>query len=864
MVPPSSAFRFWLWILPRSFREEFSDEMTAVFLEQRRHASGLGVAALWAETIGAMVSLAVRLRVDQTRQDLRHAVRGLMRQPTFTLTVITTLALALGPATAVFSILQRVVMDPIPGVNVDRMIYAWAASPARNLHEFPWSELNFLDHRERRRGLSALAAFTGTRATFGGEVPQQITGAWVSSDIFGVLGIVPARGRSFDEADMQPGAAPVIILAADFARARFGNREAMGESVMVDGRQTSIIGVLPDGFRFPATADFWQPLAIDRATSSRGSNYLSVIGRLDDVATVENVQSQMNTVAADLEKQYPATNSGYRVDMVPAARQLTRSARRIVSVIGMAAVAIFLLACTNIASLLVVRTAARHAEFSVRAALGASRSRLSRQLLVEHLVLAAVAAIAAIGVSAALLRIVSFTKLVPASQLERLSVGVPEIVFLAGLMTITAAFLGWIVSRRATHAAGLSAGQRTASSTRDVVRVRQLLVSIEVGAAVILLVSAALLLQSAARLVAVDPGFRADKVIAFQIGMPQAAYPDQASRVRFIDAVVDKLSAVPGVELASSAAYAPMTEMRATRRFAVDGRPLPEPGTEPLAIDLPAGPGYAAIVGLRVIDGRWIDDRDRAGSPPVAVISEAFAKQYFPGERAVGHRLRYYNGRPNMPPPPMPEIVGVVSDVRQFAMSERSSAQMYLPQAQRVFSFTSFFVRTTGDPGQVFGLLPAAVRAVDPDRPLEDVRTLADLVSESTSDRRALSGLLVVAAAIALLIAGIGVYGVTAATVAARRRELAIRTAIGADRSALLWLVVRQGFVAAVVGVAIGLAGGVAATNVLTSVLYEVKARDPLTFTAVGVTLLFVCAAATYLPARQALTANTAEALRAE
>jgi predicted permease len=860
-----TGYRVLLRLLPRSFRDEFADEMTQVFLEQHRRSSGAGRAWLWLDTIAAIVGLSVRLRVDQTLMDLRHAARGLSRQKTFTLTAVTTLALALGPATAVFSVLQSVVLDPLPGANLERVVYAWVANPARNSREFPWSELNFLDHRERTQQLSSLAAFTATSATFGGEAPQQVIGAWVSPDIFSVLGIAPARGRGFNEADTLPGASPVIILRHEFATARFGGLEPVGRTVMVDGRETTIIAVLPKGFRFPGSrSDFWQPLVIDRATSSRGSNYLSVIGRLADGATPASVQDDMNRVAADLERAYAGTNSGSRIEVVPAAAQLTQAARRIVSVLGLAAIAIFLLACTNIASLMVVRTAGRQAELSVRTALGASASRLSRQLLVEHLVLAGAAAIAAVGVSWGLLRILTLTALVPAHQLERARLDIPALVFLFSLMAVTAVSLGWIVSRRATRAASVATGQRSHTSPREVVRLRQVLVSLEVGAAVVLLVAAALLIQSAARLVAVDPGFHADKVITFQVTMPMSRYSEPAARVRFIDAVVAKLAGVPGVQRASSAAYSPMTFMRATRRFAIDGKPLPEPGTEPLAIDLPAGPGYAAIMGLTLLDGRWIEDRDQLESPPVAVISESFAKRYFPGERAVGQRLRYYPSRTGAPTPPMPEIVGVVSDVRQFAMAEAAAPQMYLPQAQRTFGFTSFFVRTAGDPRAVFASLPAAVHAVDPDRPLDQIQTLSDLVDASTSDRRALSGLLLLAAIIALLISTVGVYGVTAASTAARKRELAIRAAIGADRRGLMNLVLRQGLIAAAVGIALGISGGMAASTILESVLFEVQPRDPITFAAVSVLLLTVCWAASYLPARRAVRASPAEALRAD
>lgn len=848
-------YQLLLHLLPRGFREEFGREMTQAFVDSRE--SLLPCA-------GDIIALAVRLRVDQLKVDLRHAIRGLSRQKTFTVTAVMTLALALGPATAVFSLINGVLLDPLPmASDLDRVIFAWAANPERHRHEFPWSELNFLDHRARKQGLIALGAYTSTSATIGGDAPQQVGGAWVSEDMFDVLGFAPARGRRFAAADMQPGAPPTIILGHDFARTRFSGRDPIGQTLIVDGQPTSVIGVLPAGVRFPpGEPDFWQPLVIDPATSNRGQTYLRVMGRLADGVTIAVVEQQMNAVAIDLERQYPENNSGSRVELVPAAVQLTRVARRVITVIGFAAVAVFLLACTNVASLLMVRTAAREMEFSVRTALGASASRLSRQLLIEHFVLAALASVAAIGVAAGVLRLLALTRLVPEHQIERATLGPPAMVFLGALVSVTTVVLGWVVSRGATKAAAIAIGQRAQSSTRQVVRLRHALVSVEVGAAVVLLIAAGLLLQSAARLLAVDPGFRTDNVITFQVGLPMTRYPEPAARVRFIERVAERLAQLPGVEAAASGAYPPMTTMRATRRFAIDGRPLPPPGAEPLAIDLPAGPTYAAVMGLRVIDGRWIDDRDRADTPPVVVISESFAKQHFAGQRAVGQRLRYYSGRPSGPPAPAPEIVGVVSDVRQFGVAEAEAPQMYVPHAQRAWTFTSFFVRTKGDPRAVVASLPAAVHALDPERPLERIRTLDELVSASTADRRALSGLLGLAAAIALLISMIGVYGVTAAATAARKRELAIRAAVGATRRGLLQLVVRQGLAAALTGVVLGIGAGIAASSLLQSVLYEVRPRDPATLATVGLALLAVSAVATYLPARRAVTASPAAALR--
>lgn len=849
---PHQLYRLLLLTLPRGFRDEFGREMLQAFVDRRGSivSDGAGVLAL-----------AARLRADQFALDLRHALRGLLHHKTFTLTAVTTLALALGPATAVFILVNGVLRDPLPQArDLDRIVYVWTANPEQNRHEFPWSELNFLDHRARLTGLSHLGLIESTSATIGGDIPQQVLGAWVSEDMFDVLGIAPVRGRRFQAADMRPGAAPTIILGHVFAQTRFPAGNAVGQTLLVDGRPTAVIGVLPRGFDFPAgEANFWQPVVIDPANSNRAQTYLHAMGRLAPHSTMAEALDQMNAVAIELETQYPDSNSGQRIEMVPARAQLTRGMRRTVLVLGLAAGTILLLACTNVASLLVVRTAGRQAELAVRTALGASATRLASQLLVEHLLLAMLAAAAAVLVALGLLQLIGVGGLVAPHQIERARVDGPAIGFLTALTATIAVTLGWIVSRRATRAAAIRTG-RAHSATREVVRLRQVLLSIEVGAAVVLLIAAGLLLQSAARLLAVDPGFRTDNIVTFQVGTPMPQYAEPAARVRFIEALVDRLKELPGVESVTSAAYPPMGSMRATRRFAIEGEPLPSPGAEPLAIDLPAGPDYLRVMGLRLLDGRWFDARDRPDSAPVVVISETLAKQYFPGQRAVGRRLRYFSSRP--PQPPSPEIVGIVSDVRQVRMSEAAAPQMYVPHVQRPWVFASYFVRTAGDPAIVMSSLPRTVQAIDPQRPVEKLRTVDDLVKTSTADRRALGALLALAAVVAVMVASIGVYGVTAATTAARRRELAIRAAIGADRRALLRLVVQQAMLAALIGIAAGLAGGLATSSMLEAVLFEVTATDPATYASVAATLLGVCWLATYLPARRALTVSPTEALK--
>ena len=528
--------------------------------------------------------------------------------------------------------------------------------------------------------------------------------------------------------------------------------------------------------------------------------------------------------------------------------------------LGLTAIAIFLLACTNIASLVVVRTAGRQAEFSVRTALGASAARLSRQLMIEHLVLAAIAAIASIGVVIGLRRLLTLGRLIPVEQLERATSGPAPILFLIALTMTTGLVLGWIVSRRAARTA-LTTGLRTQSAARETVRLRQMLVGVEVGAAVVLLLAAGLLLQSAARLIAVDPGFRSENVITFQVGLPMNRYMEPDARVRFIDGVVDQLASVPGVSAAASGAYSPMGSMRATRRFAIAGKPTPGAGQpSPSRSICRPGPTYAAVMGLRVIDGRWITERDRLDSPPVVVISESFARQHFPG------RARRRPAPAVLQRPPDRPAAARAGDrrrrLRRAAVRHgraRSAADVCAARAARVDVHELLRAhrrRSAIGHRQLAGR--RACRRSRIGRSSACARS-TNLISDSTADRRALSGLLLMAAVVALLISTIGVYGVTAATTAARRRELAIRAAIGADRAGLVALVVRQGLIAAAIGVIAGSSARVAASSVLESVLFEVKARDPWTFAdGRAWPAPAVCAIATYLPARRAVSGSPA------
>jgi putative ABC transport system permease protein len=657
----------------------------------------------------------------------------------------------------------------------------------------------------------------------------------------------------------------VLVLGADLWRTEFGGRgDVVGDTIRVDGVPTEIVGVLPP-IDFPAgSRNYWLPLAID-PNSGRGSHYLNATGRLAEGVSATQASDVVNGIARSLAEHYPSTNAGNAVELVGLKQQLNGDAPRIISVLAVAIAAVLLVACTNVASLLAVRASMRQSELALRTAVGATLRRLRRQLLIEHLLLAALGAIVAIALAVPLHRFLVEQRLLALPRTTPVTIAWPAFVLLIGLAIAIGAALARISARRpamAASAASLLTGIRQTGS-RGQLRFRRGLVMVEVAGALALVIVAGLMMRSAVRLAAVDPGFRLDSVMTFGVVLPPGSFNEPSQRVQFVDRVLDELRRIPGVEAAASAGYAPMGQMRATRRFAPAGRPAP-PGAESLALDMPVGAGYFAVMGIPLVDGRTFDSRDTATSQPVLIVSETLAREQFPGEEAVGQVIGYYASRPGAAPPPSREIVGVVRDVRQDGVNRQPIAQMYSPYSQAPWGFSSFFVRVSGDPAAVTPQLQRAVSAVDPTRPVRDLKTTSEIVEGSLARQRALTWMLSALAGIALLLATIGLYGVSATAAAARSRELAIRAAVGAQPGALLRLVLAQGVLTAVLGVAAGAGVGAVVSQGLGALLYDTPARDPATFAATAALLLAIAALASYLPARRALRANPAEVLRAE
>lgn len=864
-----SIYRALLVALPGWFREEFATNMTADFAEtlaDARRNGAAAAAALWLATIRDVFGLSARLRLDAARQDVRYAVRSLVRTPAFTLTAIGTLALGMGPTLIIANLVERVVVRPLPFAQAERLVAVWNAQPEKSRREFPLSVPDYVDFRDRQSAFAALAAHTGTSVAFvaTGE-PRQIAGVLTTGDLFDVLQVRPMLGRGFTRKDSEPGAPAVMVLGETFWKDEFGGRaDVVGQVVRIDGVPTEIVGVLPGGIEFPNGSDsYWLPLTLDPAQFNRGSHFLNATGRLAEGVSDPQAADALNGIARSLSEAYPSTNGGQSVELVPLQQQLNGDAPRLLAILSGAIAAVLLIACTNVASLLAVRGSLRGSELALRTAIGASGRRLRHQLNVEHLLLASAGGLNAVAIAIPLHRVLLEQKLLALPKVAT-TMAWPAYAALAIVVVATAFGFSWLTVRRTNHDGGELLRTTRATGGRPQLRLRQALVVVEIAAALVLVVGAGLMIRSATRLAAVDPGFNIENVLTFGVVLPGSAYRSPAERLQFVNRVIEKLEELPGVTAATSGGYAPMGQMRATRRYAPTDRPMAPPGAEPLAVDLTVNAGYFEVMGIPLREGRTFDSRDTADSLPVLIVSETFARDVFPGQSAIGKQIGFYSARPGGMPPPTREIVGVVRDVRQDGISRQPVAQMYAPYAQSAWGFTSFFVRVDGDPSLVAASVQRAVGGIDPMRPVRDVLTTRQIVQSSSARQRAMTGLLMGLAGIALVLATLGLYGVSATAASARTRELAIRAAVGARPGALMRLMLKQGLVTGVLGVLIGAAVSLGATRGLEAILYETEPRDPVTMAVTAGLLLVIVAMATAVPARRAMSTNPAEVLRAE
>jgi putative ABC transport system permease protein len=801
-------------------------------------------------------------------QDLRFGVRMLRQSPLTTGLALLILALGIGANTAIFSVVRSVLLEPLPYPRPERLMIVLDHAPRHGFDRLEVAAPNYRDWREQNRSFATLDAYYADRFVLtGGARPAVARGARVTGELFRTLGVKPAQGRLLRPEDDRPGTEPVAVLSYDLWRSQLGGDPgAVGRRIQVDGRDRTVIGVAEPGFRFPDRSALWVPFALDFAKERRGAHSLTVLGRLRPGVTPRQAQADLSAVAARLEGQYPDTNEGWGVRIEPLHQFLVAGVRPTLVLLERAVGLVLLIACANVASLLLVRTAARRRELAVRAALGAGRMRLARQLLIECAVLfmAGGGLGAALAWPAARALTAIDPDAIPYAAAGRIDHRV--LLYTLALSLATGLLVGLVpaVSAAGVHLyAALQEGGRAMAGGRTGRWVRSGLVAGEVALAVTLLVAAGLLLHSFALLRSVHPGFEPRGVLTAALSPPAGRYSEER-RAQLFEQLPERVRALPGVESAAVVYPLPLSGEAYVQPFAVEGRPKLAPADEPRAQVFIISPDYFAALGAPVLAGRAFTAQDRQGGQPVVIVNRTLARQIWPGESPLGRRISF-DLAAGLKARSM-TVVGVVGDVRALALHEEPMPQAYWPQLQRPLNSAVLLLRAVRPEATQAMVEPLrrAVRSVDHDVVLDSVQPLTAVVAASIAANRVKTLLVGGFGALALVLAAVGIYGLVSDTVARRTHEIGIRMALGAGRAQVRGMVIRQGMALVAAGLAAGLAVAWAAVRLMNDPLYGVSAADPATYAGVPLLLATVALAAHWLPARRATRVDPLAALRAE
>jgi putative ABC transport system permease protein len=802
----------------------------------------------------------VLLMIGQMMRDARYSLRQLARTPGFTLVAVVTLALGIGASSAIFSVVNGVLLKPLPYPEPDSLVLVNEIVPQYGT--FSVAPANFLDWRQQNTVFERIAAFNSDRVTYIDKgQPEMWFGAAVSWDLIDLLRVAPALGRSLRAEEDAPGKNGVVVISHGLWQRRFGGDPAvLGRSVTLSGLPATIVGVMPPGFSFPSgTTDYWRPIAI-AANPTRGGHFLGVVARRKSGVSLEQARAEMKTIAERLALQYPKNSANESADVAALHEQVVRGIRPALLTLLAAVGVVILIACANVANLLLVRASVREREIAIRTALGASRRRLVMQMLSESLVLAVAGG--GLGLLLAYLAIPAVQQLSGGSipRAGNVAIDLRVLSFAVAVSIATGVLFGlvpaWQASRT-TVSAVLKEGGRSGSGAGGHWIRSSLLVG-EVALSIVLLVGAILLLRSFVKITNVDPGFRPERVMAFRVALPNASYPEAHQRVAFFDQLLERLSSVPGVTAAAMIQALPVRGDYMLS-FAIDGRPPAKDGEEPSANHRVVSPDYFKALGIPLRRGRVFAPRDAEKTPMVAVVDEAFVARHFPGEDPIGHGLDIGNGTDGSY-----EIVGVVGNVRYGGLGEAPRPTMYVPFKQDVFSSMWMLMSTDGDPARLADQARQALLQVDRGLPAFSLTTLATVLSESVAQRRFSMLLLATFALVALFLAAVGLYGVVAYTVSQRTQEIGVRMAIGAQRADVLRMVLGGGMKLSLIGLAVGLAAALALAELVTTLLFGVEPFDPASYGATAAVLLAVSLLACYVPARRATLVDPIVAIRQE
>jgi putative ABC transport system permease protein len=820
-------------------------------------------------------------------QDVKYGVRMLRKSPGFTAVAILTLALGIGANTAIFSVVNAVLLRPLAYKDSATLVNVWGKYDKEGLLRNWLSEPEYWDLRDRNQSFSDLGIYTiggGVNLTSSDAPPVQASAAIANAALFPILGVQPILGRNFSSDEDRPGHNHVAVLSYSLWRSQFGgDPNIVGKPIQLDRESYFIVGVLPKQFTFAGKQDLWLPLGLDRAKpKARGTHYFFAVARLKPGIGMAQASADLDRFATQLAREYPnnyPAGSGWGMYAIPLKEQLVGEVRPALLMLLGAVAFVLLIACVNIANLMLANGSAREKEFAVRGAMGAERSRLIRQLLTESLILAVAGG--AVGLAIAYWGVDALRVLVGDSipRVEEIRVDPLVLGFALGISLLTGLVFGlapaWHCAKTNLQGA-LKDGGRGTSAGGGSRRLRGVLVVSEIALAVLLLVGAGLLIRSFRQLLEVNPGFQTQHLLTMEISLPEKPYPDGAPVEAFFRQVIDRVRAVPGVQSVGAVSQMPLTDSYSSgSTFAEESSVtnvvrLPAFGNYPLIeSDLrTATPGYFQALQLPLVRGRYLADSDTADAPLVAVVDVDFAHRFWPNQDAIGKRVAI-DKMPgsNSKPPALRwrSVVGVVGHVRHYGLDSEGREQAYFPEAQIPYARDMYLaVRTSVNPSSITNSVRQQVLAIDKDMPIYNIATMDELLSHSVGQPRLNLTLLVAFASIALLLAGVGVYGVMAYTVTQRTHEIGIRMALGAQSKDVVKQVLTEGTRLAAIGLAIGFAGSLAATRLIATLLFGIKPTDPLTFAAVAAVLTSVALAACYIPARRAMRVDPMIALRHE
>jgi putative ABC transport system permease protein len=807
--------------------------------------------------------------MDTLSNDVRYALRRLLKSPGFAAVVILTLGLGIGANSAIFSVVNAVVFRSLPYPKPDRLVRLFQVGDDGGMSTF--TPMNYLDAQAGMHALESSAAYTGAGFTLTSDgEPERLEGAEASASFFDVLGVRPALGRGFLPDENQPGRTHVAVISHSLWTRRFNaDRAVIGRSIVLNSEPHTVIGVMPEGFAYPTKREVWTPLEYDTdfTQKSRGAWYLSIIGRLKPAATVEQAATEIAAIGRRLETEFPETNLNVKMTVVGLHSYLTGDIKPKLLVLLAAVGFVLLIACANVANLLLARAAAREGEIALRAALGAGRGRLMQQLLTESVVLAIGGGL--LGLLLAVLGTKLLLSLQPAGipRLEVVRVDGAVIAFTAFIALATGIVFGMIPAFQATRGdlvSSLKEGGKGALASRRAGRMREVLVVTEIALAVMLLAGAGLLMRSFARLQSVNPGFRAAQSLTFRTALPAAAYRGEPERASFYQRALERVTALPGVTSAGAISALPLSGSSFGFTFEIEGDAPPRPGEEPAMQTRVVTPDFFKAMGVPLLRGRGFTAADNANSQQVVLLSEAAVKRYFPNSNPIGRRITLGWGRGPGRLANGGEVVGIVGSVKQFGLDEAEQPEIYIPHAQTPMGGMSFVVHTAVEPTTLADAVRRELRSLDPSLPVTALEPLEAVVARSISQPRFYMLVLGIFAAVALVLASIGIFGVVSYAVSQRTREMGIRIALGASRERVLRMVLGNAMRLALAGVVVGLLASIALSRTLASLLFDLSPTDPMTFAAVGIGLSVVALLASYLPAWRATRVDPVVALRAD